>query len=300
MSRGQGSHGMRYRPGQKIGGRYRVHEALKGGMGEVYLCLDEEHDVPLALKTFQSPSLRGPDSGRALSMFREEVATWIALENHPNIVRCVVMEIIDDQPFMLLEWIANEEGRGTALRSWLRGEPLDLRLALNFAIHICHGLIHASRKQPGIVHRDLKPDNVLIGQGRLAKITDFGLAKVVQESRLEAAGGGSGADPTRLSNLGGTPLYMAPEQWLGEELDTRTDIYALGCTLYEMLAGRSPYQSPTVVGLQRLHLEAQAPGLTQSGGPYAKLNALLSRCLAKRKSERFANVGELLEALSKV
>ena len=162
---------LRYNPGDKIGGRYLVHRALAGGMGEVYLCLDLEENIPYALKTFQK---RFTGSLKMRAAFESEVQTWVALEKHPSIVRCFYMDTLDGVPFILLEWVVSEEGRGTDLRNWLRHGPLDVRMALDVAIDICRGLVHANRKRPGIVHRDLKPENVLMGQDRLAKITDFG------------------------------------------------------------------------------------------------------------------------------
>jgi len=139
----------RYQPGAKIGGRYQVHQALMGGMSEVYLCLDLETIQPFALKTFQQRFLGNPQQLR--KAFEKEVSAWVALEKHPNIVRCFYMDTLDNQPFMVLEWIAGEEGRDPDLRGWLRRGPLDLRLALDFTIDICRGLIHADLKQPGIV-----------------------------------------------------------------------------------------------------------------------------------------------------
>ncbi len=128
----------RYQPCDRIGDHYQIHQVKMGGMGEVYLCLDLQQMYPLALKTFQqryqSTALR--------TAFEKEVATWIALEKHPNIVRCFYMDTLDNQPFMRLEWIAGEQGKGTDLRGWLRHGPLDLRLALEFTLDICLGLIH--------------------------------------------------------------------------------------------------------------------------------------------------------------
>ena len=100
----------RYQRGDRIANRYQVHQALLGGMGEVYLCLDLEENLPYALKTFQQRYLTDPQ--RLRQAFEQEVATWIALEKHPNIVRCFYMTTLDRQPFMVLEWIAGEEGRG--------------------------------------------------------------------------------------------------------------------------------------------------------------------------------------------
>jgi serine/threonine protein kinase len=112
----------RYQPGDKIGGRYQVHQALLGGMGEIYLCLDLEEMIPLALKTFQQRYLTKVQKLRVT--FEQEVATWVALVKHPNIVRCFHMDTLDNQPFMILEWIAGEEGKGQTCGAglWRRGD----------------------------------------------------------------------------------------------------------------------------------------------------------------------------------
>ena len=165
---------LRYKPGDRIGGRYQVYRALAGGMGEVYLCLDLEEHHPYALKTFQE---RFTISSKMRAVFDREVETWVALDKHPNIVRCFYMNTLDNVPFMVLEWVAAEERRGIDLRSWLRHGPLEVDFALDLAIDICRGLVYAAQQQPGIVHRDLKPENVLVGKSRLAKITDFGAGK---------------------------------------------------------------------------------------------------------------------------
>lgn len=195
----------RYNRGDKIGERYLVRKALMGGMGEVYLCLDLEHFLPIALKTFQLRALENP---KLRTSFEREVSIWVALEDHPNIVRCFYLSTVDHLLFMFLEWVAETQDRGTSLRDWLGRGPLMPRQALGFAIDICRGLIHAGRKQPGIVHRDLKPENILIAQGPLAKITDFGLAKIVQEAELVMLDIASSACQ-HLTAFGGTPPYMA-------------------------------------------------------------------------------------------
>src|SRR5262245_11972868 len=132
----------RYPIGSQIGKRYLVHQVLLGGMGEVYLCLDTDKNLPYALKTFQSRFL---SDIRIREAFKEEIRTWVALGKHANIVRCHMMEVLDGQPFALLDWIPGEEGRGTDLRAWLRSGPIDIRLALQVALDICRGLIHAGQ-----------------------------------------------------------------------------------------------------------------------------------------------------------
>ena len=292
----------RYHPKDNIGGRFLVHQVLMGGMGEVYLCLDLQEKIPIALKTFQSRYLT---NRKLRESFKEEVATWIALEKHPNIVDCLTMEVFDNQPFVILEWVANDEGHGTDLRSWLRYKrPLDQRLALNFAVDICNGLIHAGKRQPGIVHRDLKPENILIGQGRIAKITDFGLAKVFQSSNIEVHNlKDESIERHSLEShdgIVGTPTYMAPEQWSGADVNTQTDIYAIGCILYEMFTGEMPFPATKISELKHQHLHSPIPTIKKRVNAPARLDVVLSYCLAKRQSDRFKTVEELLNELSEI
>jgi serine/threonine protein kinase len=173
---------LRYRKGDKIGNRYLVHKALAGAMGEVYLCPDLQHMLPYALKTFQARYLTSP---KAREYFEREAGAWVSLEKHPNVVRCFYLAKLDNTPFLLLEWVAGAEGDGTDLRDGLeRHGPLKPRLALEFTLDVCRALEHAERKVPGFVHCDIKPEDVPVAQGQLAKLTDFGLAKMVRDAGL--------------------------------------------------------------------------------------------------------------------
>lgn len=298
MANSKKKHKPSYDIGEKIGGRYLIHDALMGNMGEVFLCLDIERNYPFALKTFQKKYLDNPGLKES---FLREVAIWIALEKHPNIVRCFYMDTIDDRPFMFLEWVASDIGRGTDLRSWIENKPIELQAALQVAIDICHGLIQANKKEPGIVHRDLKPGNILIAQGMVAKITDFGLASVVKGSKLPI-------DIDEFSPLGdqsivregemvGTPAYMSPEQWRAEELDVRADIYAMGCVLYEMLTGRMPYFGDTLEGFFIGHVTQPPPTLPPELNYPSAINSVILRCMAKNKDDRFSSFSDLKYAL---
>ncbi len=284
-----------YHAGDNIGGVYEVHQCLTGGMGNVYLCLDLEKHEPYALKTFHSRTYMDQDVRKT---FEREITTWIALENHPNIVRCFSMNIFDGQPFMILEWVSCDEHRGSDLRSWVEWGPLDLRTALEIVIDVARGLAHAQQKQPGIVHCDLKPDNILIDDGRVAKITDFGLARIFQSTPLpvpqdrRAPGRFQAVHADR--SIVGTPAYMAPEQWRGAALDVRTDLYALGCILYEMVMGHWVFDGSTLTGFRRNHLEADIPHLSGNHSFPPMLDAVFDRCLAKNPNDRFASVEELL------
>ena len=175
-------HKPKYQPGDKIASRYLVHQILMGGMGEVYLCLDLEQNLPYALKTFQERYFEQTQVLRRT--FAREVMAWVGLEKHPNIVRCFYMDTLENQPFMVLEWVTGEKGKGADLRGWLRNGPLDLRQAMVFTIGICRGLIHAQNKKPGLVHRDLKPANVMLDEDGRAQLLDFGIAKLHSPTTL--------------------------------------------------------------------------------------------------------------------
>jgi tetratricopeptide (TPR) repeat protein len=283
----------RYKIGDIIGGQFRVYEVHMGGMGEVYLCLDR-NKIPVALKTFQ-----GADT-RMKQLFEEETRTWIELGKHPNIVRCHWMNIHNNTPFMGLEWIFGEEGYGADLRSWVRKGALDLKQSLKFAIDIVRGLVYANKKSAGIVHRDLKPDNVLVAEGGMAKITDFGLATIIQKSDMELPKEDeidveSSHQSIRHGNIVGTPAYMPPEQWRGDmDIDPRADIYAVGCILYEMLTGRIPYMANTINQLRLQHQETPIPQVKHVP---AEVNTIISKCMAKNWDERYPTAQALLDVL---
>jgi len=284
----------RYKVGDVIGERFRVYEVHMGGMGEVYLCWDSKFNEPVALKTFQGSDIR------MKQLFEGETRKWIQIGLHPNIVRCHWMDIYDNTPFMALDWIIGDESRGTDLRGWLRYGALELKQTLKFAIDIVRGLAYAGEKSKGIVHRDLKPDNVLVTQDEVAKITDFGLATILQKSELSIGTGNeldgeSSHQSIKQGNIVGTPAYMPPEQWRGDvDIDPRADIYAVGCILYEMLTGRVPYIANTVSQLRLQHLETLIPSVRDIP---VELNIIISKCLAKNRDERYPSVEALLDAL---
>lgn len=127
----------RYQVGDRIGGVYRVYDVLKGGMGEVYICQSIQHKMAYALKTFRSEFVTNYNFRK---IFDAEITTWIALEKHPNIVRCLFVDTFNGQPFMFLELIVGEQpGQGPDLRSLLRRQTLTSRQVLDFAIDICRG-----------------------------------------------------------------------------------------------------------------------------------------------------------------
>ena len=299
-SKPQAVSGSRWQAGDRIGGRYEVHYIRKGGMGIVYLCYDQESRKPIVLKTFQDIFL---SEKAQIERFMWEAETWVRLEKHLNVVRAYYVEKIEDKPYIFLEYILGEEPFGPELSSWIRGKGLNLSLSLNFAVQFCSGMLHAQKKFEAMnrpfVHRDIKPSNIMVTRDRIVKVTDFGLVKAFQgldKNRGEAAGPGGRKDPafTHAGSFTGTPTYMAPEQWLGENVDLRADVYAFGCVLYEMLTGSPPFPCETWYEYQRHHLEtvpSPIPDVSRN------LNALILKCLEKKPEKRPSSFREIQEEL---
>lgn len=176
-------------------------------------------------------------------------------------------------------------------------------------LDVCRGLEHAEREQPGIVHRDLKPENILIDENGTAKITDFGLAEIFDRSDSRVPGKSknpgkfqsfiSTARGGRSALIAGTPLYMSPEQWKGLPQDSRSDIYAVGCIFYELLAGAVAFDGD-IDELEKLHLFGSIPKLSEISNINLQLNSVVERCLSKNASERYQSSGELSAALTAI
>jgi len=286
-----------------IGGRFEILETQVGGMGIVHFCLDHQEGIPVALKTFKQEYL--PDRA-ARDRFLREGTIWVDLGRHPHIVRCrqVFAPGIGPEVYLVLDLIAPAEGKADAsLRAWLQPrQPLPIQEALLFALHIARGMKHATEKVPGLVHRDLKPENVLVGQDRIARVTDFGLATMLaglDEKAIGAFGPGTALIRTRLTRgFVGTPLYMAPEQWQpGEVLDARADIYALGCILYEMLTGDLMVSGRDLAELENAHRSGDIKEIPRSV-PQEMAN-LVRKCVVTDREKRYQNWEQLETALRK-
>jgi tetratricopeptide (TPR) repeat protein len=304
-----------YPPGAIIAGQYEVAgRPLMGGMGIVYLCLDHGNAKrPVALKTFKPEYL--PDRA-ARDRFLREGTTWVNLGAHPHIVRCyqVIQPDVSLEVYLVLELVAKEQGREDAsLRSWLTpGKPLAIDQALLFALQIARGMRHAADAIPGFVHRDLKPENVLVGADKLSnanvnrlRVTDFGLASVLQEANQQISKSAMNDSQSAIQNpmgrtqlthgIVGTPLYMAPEQWKGEPVSAATDVYALGCILVEMLTGQRAVEGRSMEALQRAHCAGQVRGLP--GSLPGDVRELAWCCLAVQPEARWNDWSEMEAAL---
>jgi Tol biopolymer transport system component len=285
---------MRLSPGTRLGAYEIVAPLGAGGMGEVYRARDTRLERIVALKIL--PTLLASDQQLRERFNRE--ARAISSLNHPNI--CALFDVgqHDGIDYLVLEYL---EGETLADRLG-RGERLRPAEALQIAIEISEALDKAHRS--GIVHRDLKPANVfLVRRGKgppQAKLLDFGLAK----STSPLAESGLSMMPTTPPNLTqqgailGTLQYMAPEQIEGVEADGRTDVFALGATLFEMLTGRTAFSGKSQAGLLGAILKDEAPPIStmQPAAP-AALDRIVSTCLAKDPDDRYQSARDLLRDL---
>jgi eukaryotic-like serine/threonine-protein kinase len=261
-------------------------------MGEVYRGRDPRLGRDVAIKIL--PSNASSDPGR-LHRFEQEARAAAAL-NHPNILAVYDVGVHDGAPYIVSELLD-----GQTLRVRLAGGPLPVRTALDYAVQIAHGLAAAHEK--GIVHRDLKPDNVFVTADGRVKILDFGLAKLIDQ---DASGSVATVLPTSAPDTTpglvlGTSGYMSPEQVRGAVVDRRTDIFALGVVLYEMLTGRRAFARDTVPETMTAILREDVPDIHSSAQQVpAPLEQVLRRCLDKDPSRRFQSTQDLAFALSTV
>jgi serine/threonine protein kinase len=264
----------RYQIGQKIENRYEVRAIHKGSMGVVYGTYDHKEKLPRALKTLQK---RFSENKQIRDLFIAEAFTWIKLDRHPFIIQAYLVEEYEGQKYVITEYIRGEEGMGSDLRSWLGHPKLTIQIAIEMALQIAQGMQHAQIKIPGIIHRDLKPANVLVDSLGRAKITDFGLVHAV-------------------SAEAGTPAYMSPEQWLGQKMDIRSDIYSYGCILYEMFTGHRIFNAKSIEEWKQAHLEylLDAPQILKPELPVG-LEELICGCMAKQANFRPQNWDEVVE-----
>lgn len=274
--------------GSYIGG-YRILELLgRGGMGEVYKAQHPRLPRADAIKLLNNTYGSDPDTRARF----EREADLVAPLSHPNLVN-----VLDRGTHEGQLWIAMEFVSGTDAAHMLIDGPLHPRLAVQIISEVAGGLDYAHRK--GLLHRDVKPGNILITPGAdpmnpdAVKLTDFGIARMAQET------------DSSLTSVGmtvGTLRYSAPEQIGGEEIDHRADVYALGCTLYELLTATAPFDAPTSQGLMAAHM-FNAPPNPAAVNPAvpAAMASVIARAMAKKPVDRFDSARELadnaLEAL---
>jgi serine/threonine protein kinase/Tfp pilus assembly protein PilF len=280
------------RVGQHIG-RYEIVAKLgEGGMGEVYRARDTELDREVAVKVL--PDEVAHDAAR-MSRFEREARAAAAVD-HPNILAIHDIGSHGGVPFIVFELLDGEP-----LRHAVSAGPLPTSKILDLSVQIAEGL--AAAHERGIVHRDLKPDNVFVTSAGRAKILDFGLAKVKEP--VAGPGLQDDAPTVSLGTSPGTVLgtigYMSPEQVRGEEVDLRTDIFALGCVVYEMASGRPPFRRGSHADTVSAILNEHPPDLgTANSAIPSELDRIVARCLTKRPEQRFQSAHDLVFALGEL
>jgi serine/threonine-protein kinase len=273
-----------------VAGRYRLrHEIARGGMAEVWEAEDSVLGRAVAVKLLL-PELAADPS--FLERFRREAIAAARLA-HPNVVGIFDTGIDDGLAFIVMELVD-----GTTLRETLteRG-ALPPGEAVDIAAQVAGALEYAHRA--GIVHRDVKPANILLCRDGRVKVADFGIAKAAAKSI--SGDGAPGQDLTGTGAVVGTAKYLSPEQVDGRPVDGRTDVYALGIVLYEMLCGRPPFVGETdmAIGLQHLDRKPLSPRQVKAGIP-KPLEAIVLRALAKDPDGRYAGAAAMQSALLSV
>lgn len=261
-----------------VAGSFKILEEIgEGGMGKVYKGVDTMLDREVAIKVLRPELVSQP---HLVERFRSEAMTLAKL-NHPNIAMLYAFFQQEQHFYMVLEFVRGETLDKRIRRTGLLAydQALKVFLLTLEAIGYAHSM--------NIVHRDIKPNNIMITEAEDVKVMDFGIARVLGSERM-----------TREGSMIGTPEYMAPEQIRGMEVDPRTDIYALGILLYEMLTGRLPFMNQNQFELMRAHIELPPPS-PRSYAPHLpeSMERVMLQALAKRKEDRFASAYEFRDAI---
>jgi len=276
---------MKLKEGECIGNYTIVRELGHGGMSQVYLAHDKIHDRDVVLK-FPNDELMGDPA--SYERFQREVKIGDAL-NHPHIQKLYELGGDSQTPYLVLEYVP-----GTTLRDYLRKlnreqtppEQIEA-LALSVARQIGRALSYTHVK--GVFHRDLKPENVIITPDGKAKVMDFGIAFMEGARRITWG---------PLSTQVGTPDYMAPEQIKGQRGDDRTDIYALGMMLYEILAGTLPYDGDNALAVMNQHVTVSAPPLHRFNKHVTPaLEEVVLKAIRRKPEARWASAQTLADAI---
>jgi eukaryotic-like serine/threonine-protein kinase len=276
--------------GSLVDERYSILEAMaSGSMGAVYKAERVPVGKLVAIKFLHAAFA---NDAEFLSRFERETRVMSKLA-HPNCVSVLDFGVYEGSPYIVMDFVA-----GRTLRSILDEGPLSPPRALSIARQIAAGLAHAHAQ--GVVHRDVKPANIMISEeiatGEHARILDFGLARLR---------GAVGRDATQSNVVVGTPNYMAPEQTIGGgTIDARTDVYAVGVVLFEMLAGERPFQAEDTLALLGMHRAAPIPKLADRIPAGVELpdgiQQVIDRAMAKSPADRFQSAIELAEAIDLV
>ncbi len=280
--------------GTKIS-HYRMLEKLgAGGMGEVYLAEDIKLGRKVALKILGQEYTASRDR---LNRFEQEACAASAL-NHPNILTIHEVGVDEGRHFIATEYID-----GITLRRRMAESPLEAHEILDISVQVASALEEAHAA--GIVHRDIKPDNIMIRRNGYVKVLDFGLAKLTEDSRERTLSDGEATTRvlvhTEAGVVMGTSHYMSPEQARGKPVDARTDLWSLGVMMYEMVAGRIPFEGETSTDVIVAITQKEAPPLARFAPQVpAELEWIITKALRKDREERYQTAKELLTDLRRL
>jgi serine/threonine protein kinase/Tol biopolymer transport system component len=262
-------------------GRYEIRSSLgAGGMGEVYLAQDMRLNRPVALKLLTADLTRYEDR---LRRFEQEARAASAL-NHPNILTIYEIGHADAGHFIATEFIDGQTLRERIARTEIRTiEALDIAIQVSAALAAAHAV--------GIVHRDIKPENIMVRRDGYVKVLDFGLVKLTERQAIDSEAPTISPVNTDPKAIMGTVNYMSPEQARGLEVDARTDIWSLGCVLYEMVAGRVPFEGATSSDMIVSILDREPLPLARyCADAQTELEWIIKKALCKDREERYQTI----------
>jgi serine/threonine-protein kinase len=271
--------------GQILADRYHILKRLgEGGMGKVYLAEHVKMNRQCAVKVMNSALVNDAESAQRFAREASNAARII----HPNVAAVFDYGESDGVVYLVMEYVDGEP----LTRILERETVLSPHRAVDVARQVAEALVAAH--ELGIVHRDLKPDNIIVASGKngreISKVVDFGIAKAVEESPTESL--------TRTGLVIGTPEYMSPEQLLGDPVDSRSDVYSLGCILYQMLTSRRPFDEPTREQMIKRRLTEKAPHARDLIPDLPKtLDLIVARMLARSPHDRYGTAAEVRDLL---
>lgn len=280
-------------PGTLVGRFVILGLIGKGGMGEVYRAHDPQLDRPVAIKLLRA-GLGDPDQPGTAPLRLVQEARAMARVSHPNVIVAHEVGLHQDRVYLVMELV-----EGDTLEAWLGARPRSRREILDVFLQAGAGL--AAAHEAGVLHRDFKPHNVMVTRKDEARITDFGLARAVQEKEWAATSAPRPEQDLKLTAAGallGTPAYMAPEQLARRPVDARADQFSFCAALWEALSGERPYAGRTLDELSRAFERPGADRLRRSAGRVpASLRRILTRGLAPDRERRWPNMDALLAEL---
>ncbi|CAD2078064.1 protein kinase [Jeotgalicoccus coquinae] len=262
--------------GKVVSERYKIEKYLGGGMSSVYLATDIILNREVVVKMIKADPL---DKEKSVRRFQREVESTIQL-SHPNIVSVIDVDETEEYHILVTEVV-----HGSNLKEHIvKNSPLDIDEVISIAMMTLRGIEHAHDR--GIIHRDIKPQNILIDENGKVKITDFGIAKALSETRM-----------TETNQVIGSVQYISPEQAKGHNTDERTDIYSFGVMLFELLTGRLPYEAETAVSVALKHISEPFPDISEYRDIPVGLKNIVMKCTEKEPLNRYRHADDVLSAL---